>query len=286
MVKVTVKGQEYYLDGILKVNLDLTKRVIKQDWDFLFVIDGIEGGGKSIFTQQVAHYVTGGNIKVEHITYSPKDFRKKVLSAPKYGAVVYDEAFRGMSARAAMTQTNRMLMGMLQEIRQKNLFIFIVLPSIWDLDKYVALHRCAGLFHITVTEKRERGFFKFYNKGQITNLLRDYKLRYKYPYSPKFKGRFTKYSPMNKEEYLLKKGEALGHYDYGEAEASQSVKALKYSKENKILIKFLQEVGVSRQEIGDRIGLSVEGIKSRITTANRQARSDLGVVECDKKVLT
>lgn len=286
MVKVIIKEQEYYLDGILKTNLDLTKKVIKKDWDFLFVIDGIEGGGKSVFTQQVAYYVTEGNVAVDQITYSPKEFRKRILEAPKYSAVIYDEAFRGLSARAAMTQTNRMLMGMLQEIRQKNLFVFIVLPSIWDLDKYVALHRCAGLFHITVTEKRERGFFKFYNKDQITNLLRDYKLRYKYPYSPKFKGRFTKYLPLDKEEYLKKKGEALGVYDYGENETPQALKIKKYQKDNAALIRLCKAYDVPPQEIEGAQDLSKSGLRDRLKRADKVEGSNSGGLCGAKKVLT
>jgi hypothetical protein len=35
-------GDTMYMDGYLKQNLDMCKEVIKQDWDFLFVVDGVE----------------------------------------------------------------------------------------------------------------------------------------------------------------------------------------------------------------------------------------------------
>jgi len=211
MVKVNVAGHEYYLDGYLKTNLDNIKKIIRKSWDFVFVVDGYEGAGKSVFCQQLAHYVSDGDFNVDEVVFDPKDFKEQVLKSKKYNAIVFDEAFRGMSARAAMSQINKTLMGMLQEIRQRNLFIFIVLPSIHDLDKYVALHRTAGLFHISVGENRERGYFNYYNKEQIVNLLKDYKNKYKYPRYPKIRGRFTKWQPFA-EAYEKKKMDSLRDY--------------------------------------------------------------------------
>ena len=43
-----------YMDGFLKRNLDEAKRVIKKDWDMVFVIDGYEGSGKSVLAQHCA----------------------------------------------------------------------------------------------------------------------------------------------------------------------------------------------------------------------------------------
>jgi len=40
MVKVKVKDKEYYMDGILKKNLDNAKKIIRKDWDYVFVIEG------------------------------------------------------------------------------------------------------------------------------------------------------------------------------------------------------------------------------------------------------
>jgi len=49
MVKVLDQstGKEFYLDGILQQNLDSIKPKVKENWDMVFVVSGIEGGGKS-----------------------------------------------------------------------------------------------------------------------------------------------------------------------------------------------------------------------------------------------
>lgn len=215
MVKVNVNGTEMYLDGYLQANLDNAKKNIRKDWDYLFVIDGEVGAGKSVFAQQIAHYCSDGKLKIENICFNPEQFKKSVVKAEKYDAVIFDEAFRGLSARAAMTSTNRVVVSMLQEIRQKNLFVFIVLPSIWDVDKYVALHRCKGLFHVDTGYNKQRGFFKFYKREKLTMMFANpMKWRYKYPAAPQFKGRFTKFYPINEEEYRKKKEDSLGEYAY------------------------------------------------------------------------
>ena len=35
------KTNGFYMDGYLKSNLDLLKKVIKKDWDMVFLIDGL-----------------------------------------------------------------------------------------------------------------------------------------------------------------------------------------------------------------------------------------------------
>lgn len=219
MVKVEIKGQEMYLDGILKNNLDIVKKAIRKDWDYLFVVDGEEGCGKSVFAQQLAHYVSEGDFVINEICFTPQEFKEQVLKSPKYNAIVWDEAFRGLSSRAAMTETNRTIVSLLQEIRQRNLVVIVVLPSIWDLDKYVALHRCKGLFHVHTDEVKHRGFFKFYKKDKVTWMFAQaHKMRYRYPNAPQFKGRFTKFYPIPREVYEEKKRASLGDYVYKKKE--------------------------------------------------------------------
>jgi len=214
----------FYIDGILKRNLDRVKQLIRDDWDYVYVIDGEVGSGKSVFAQQLAHFASDGRLKIEHITFDPKEFRDVVLKAEKYTAIVMDEAFRGMSSRGSLSKTNKMLMDLMQEIRQKNLFIFIVLPSIWDLDKHISLFRCKGIFHVYTGENRERGYWKYFknkedakNRNQLVEFLGDHKNRYKYPYRSSMRGRFLNYHPINETEYKNKKSKALGSSTPGES---------------------------------------------------------------------
>ena len=210
MVKV-FKGtdHEYYLDGIAKDNLDTAKKVIKKDWDMIFAYDGYEGSGKSTKAIQDAFYCDP-TLNLDRITFTPTEFRRAVMNAKQYQSVVYDEAYTGLSSRAAMTHVNRALVKMLAEIRQKNLFIFVVMPTFFDLDKYVALWRSRALVHIYTREKFERGYFTFYNVDRKKQLYVIGKKYYSYS-KPKanFFGRFTKTLPIDEQKYKQKKRGSL-----------------------------------------------------------------------------
>ena len=209
MVKVKIGGQEYYMDGYLKSNLDIAKEVIKKDWDMVFAYDGYEGSGKSVKAMQDAFYCDP-TLTNERIVFTPYQFRKAVLSAQKYQAVVYDEAYTGLSSRATMSLINKALVSMLAEIRQKNLFVFVVMPSFFDLDKYVALWRSRALIHIYTGKKFQRGFFMFYNIDRKKDLWVNGKKYYSYSKpKPNFIGRFTNYYTVNEEEYRKNKKKSL-----------------------------------------------------------------------------
>lgn len=200
------------MDGYLKLAYDKAKKVILNDWDFVFLIDGMEGGGKSVLAQQGASYCDP-TFCAERIAFTPEEFRDSVLSAKKYQAVIYDEAYTGLSSRGTMSDINKVLVQMLAEIRQKNLFVFIVMPTFFDLDKYVALWRSRALLHVYTDKGFGRGYFTFYNKERKKNLYINGKKFYSYGKpSPNFRGRFTNAYTVNEEEYRAKKLKALGNH--------------------------------------------------------------------------
>jgi len=194
-----------YIDGLLKSNLDLIKELIKKDWDMNFVIDGMEGVGKSTLACQMAYYCDP-TFKIDRVALTPRQFKEAVLNAKPYQAVVYDEAYGGLSSRATMSRINRALVRMLTEIRMRNLYLFIVLPCFFDLDKYVALWRSKGLFHVYVTPDYKRGRFLFFNFDTKKNLYMLGKKFYSYakPHS-NFLGNFTSFFPIDKKEYKKRK---------------------------------------------------------------------------------
>src|SRR3989304_1484455 len=77
----------------------------------------------------------------------------------------YDEAYRGLSSRAAMSQINKLIVSVMMEMRQKNLVAIIVLPTFFMLDRYVAIFRSKGLFHV-YQNKGKRGYWLFYNENE------------------------------------------------------------------------------------------------------------------------
>jgi hypothetical protein len=204
-------GQEYYMDGYLKQNLDIARKVIKKDWDMVFLVDGTEGGGKSTIGQQGAYYCDE-TFNIEDIAFTAKQFESKVLGASQYKSIVYDEAYQGLSARDTMSNINKALIKMLAEIRQKNLFIFIIMPTFFDLDRYAAIWRSRALIHIYTGDNFERGYFGFYNSDKKKMLYIQGKKFYDYRQpSPNFIGRFTSFYTVDEKEYRKRKLESLHH---------------------------------------------------------------------------
>lgn len=196
-----------YIDGYLKENLDTAKNVIRKDWDMIFVYDGYEGSGKSVKAMQDAFYCDP-SLNIDRIVFNPDDFAKAVSTANKFQAIIFDEAYGGLSSRGAMSQINKSLVQMLTVIREKNLFIFIVLPCFFDLDKYVALWRSRALVHVYSVKGFQRGYFEFYNADRKKTLYIKGKKEYNYGVSQaNFSGRFTNNYVVDEEKYRKKKKE-------------------------------------------------------------------------------
>lgn len=212
-----------YMDGTLKTNYDSAKKSIKKDWDMFFVIDGAEGSGKSVFTLQSAFYCDP-TFNISRVTFSPDEFKRAILNAKQYQAIVFDEAFSGLSSRRSMSGINHALVDMMAEIRQKNLFVFIVLPSFFELDKYAAIHRSRCL--INVYHKRfKRGFFKFYSFRQKRIMYLNGKKSYDYKAGKvAFRGTFTDFYPIDKEAYKQKKRKSLRSPDYDKYKGNRKEK--------------------------------------------------------------
>jgi hypothetical protein len=215
MVKVTKGDMEFYVDGYLKNNLDICLDIVHKDWDMVFVIDGTEGSGKSVLAQQIAKYFDP-SFCLDRIVFRAKNFKDEVIKAEKNQAVVWDEALSGLSSRGAMSTVNKTIVDLLAEIRQKNLFLIIVLPTFFDLDKYVALWRSRFLIHVH-HDKFKRGFFNFYNESCKKFLYINGKKFYNYKCAvPSFRGRFTNFYTVDQEEYKAKKLSSLRATDEDE----------------------------------------------------------------------
>lgn len=255
MVKVTVNNKEFYIDGYLKTNLDTAKNIIKKDWDMIFIVDGAEGSGKSVLTMQLAFYCDP-TLNIERIVFTPNAFRKTIIKAKKYEAVIYDEAYTGLSARATMSLINRTLVSMLAEIRQKNLFVFVVMPTFFDLDKYVALWRSRALLNVYTGDNFERGYFKFFNKTKKKDLYINGKKFYNYG-NPQanFIGRFTNFYPVNEEEYKKKKKESLTDREKKAEEAQ-----IKHEVEAAIFNRIMALPQVTLDKIPNKIIANILGI--------------------------
>ena len=211
MVKVFEgTDKEYYLDGYTKNLLDQSIKYIKQDWDMMFIVDGEEGSGKSVLSQQNAFYCDQ-SFNIDRVAMTPEELLKVITTnKEKYKSFTYDEALGGLSTRNTMSKTNKLLVGTFAECRQQNMFGFITLPSFFDLDKNLALWRVRGLFHTYKDDDWRRGYFAFYDRDKLKQLYLLGKKFYNYKcVKPNFIGRFTNKYVLDETEYRRKKKKAL-----------------------------------------------------------------------------
>jgi hypothetical protein len=247
MVVVDDGTVHFYMDDKLDRSLEkIKKRVTQKDQDYFFAVDGEEGSGKSTFTMQLARRVDP-SFCLDRVVFNGKDFELAIKKATKGQAVVFDEAFRGLSSRAALSETNRILVSVMMECRQKNLFVFIVLPSFFMLDKYVVLHRSKGLFHL-YTKREKRGYWVFFNKKKKKLLYLLGRATYSYS-SPKssFRGRFLDQYVVDEMAYREKKSAAFNT-------PTPKAKSQVFLEQRNALLWFLnREVGWSTTVISDRL---------------------------------
>lgn len=210
--KVPHKG--YYLDGYLKDNFDgYFIKAVKHKWDGVILITGMEGSGKSIGTFTYAHYTdnTFPGENGERIVFTPDQFMKAVDKSKPGQAIVWDEFVLGGLSTDAMTSMQRLVLQKMTLIRKKGLFIFLVVPSIFLLQRYFAIHRTRALIHFYSLDGISRGTFKFYNYQSKRKLYMKGKKEWNQgAVRPDFIGRAT-----NTEGYFID----VGEYDRKKEEA-------------------------------------------------------------------
>ena len=209
----TITGLPYYLAEPVYLQLKRAKeRVRKGKSDRVIIIDGREGTGKSTLAMQLA-YVVDPTFNINRVCFKWDEFFEKGRKLKPHRAIIFDEAHNGLSAKSALSKQNKKLVQFLMEVRQRNLFIFIVLPSIFMLERYVAIFRSQALFHTFVGAKNyENRYFKIYsyNKKKILYIFGKQYLDYSKPRIPKSYRFYSKLPPtINPEEYLALKLKAF-----------------------------------------------------------------------------
>lgn len=218
MVTVTVTNpetketHEFYMDNKLKRMVDnkILPLLLKEDEDCVIIIDGDERTGKSTFGMQFGKAIDP-TLSLDRVCFTPEDFRKAIINAKKGQCVIFDEAYRGLGSAGTLTETNRILTGMMMEMGQKNLLVIIILPTFFLLSRYAALWRARGLFHVFKSKGR-KGYWRFYNKRKKKLLFLHTKAKKEWSYGyvkSKFKGRFYKKYIVDEAEYRKKKAKSF-----------------------------------------------------------------------------
>lgn len=219
MVKVNVRETSYYMNEKIKDKWDNLKdgKLTKNDEDRVYVVDGRERTGKSLFAIQQAAYIDPTILDDENgkllprITYTAREtlnaIRHTKSNDKETKVIIFDEAFRGMSSKGALSKENKLLTTAMMEMGQNNIVLFIVSPSFFLLELYPAVLRSNALFHIVKQKKSKRRFFRLFNyrkkavlyqrgirKGwgySIHTMMKDWFFN-KYPMGDEFEQRYRK----------------------------------------------------------------------------------------------
>lgn len=241
-----------FIDPILKRLLDKYRSLLKQDLDAVVVIDGYEGAGKSCLAQTMGKYFDPEGFCIDRIVFNPKQFQAVVPHVPPYSCIVLDEAYGGLNSKSVMGKESKAMNKMFTEIRDRNLFMIIVLPSYFELNKYFAIHRSLGLFHVILhhnrkTDKYRRGGVHYYSFGRKKEMYIQGKQFLDYCKKPKRKFYFGKFWAVDLNEYKKKKHMAVDV-------AIEEDKDTSLETRNK-LMRELRKTGKSAAEIAEIVGM-------------------------------
>ena len=296
--KKSEKNIEYYIDNRLKKVLDekVTPSLLKKDKDFVIAVDGREGAGKSTFAFQIAKYVDP-TLDLSRIVFSPDEFREAIYRAKKGQAVVFDEAFTGFSSRSSLSGINRVLVSLMMQMRQKNLFVVIVLPTFFLLDKYVALFRAKALLHV-YESKGNRGYFRVYNSKLKKMLYLTGSKTYSYNgklvrtrFRGRFYGKFALGDDNIENKYRKKKSKALEDSEKSPMSSGQ----VKYKEQRDLVIYCFRKYSkMTYQQLTNylddyQLGISMPQIAKICQkfgdTMQKEDKNDKKEIESEKKEL-
>lgn len=164
----------YFIDDILFANLEkYFVGAVRKKFDGVILVTGMEGAGKTTFASAIARFcdptfpgepvTTTGWRSTDRIVFTIDQIMEAIDDAKPGQAILIDEAALSMISQDAGTEIQRVLIKKFITIRKKQLFIFIVIPSIFLLRKYFAIFRTRALIHTYCPDGLSRGYYKFYS---------------------------------------------------------------------------------------------------------------------------
>ena len=195
------KFLSYHIDPKIKVKWDTLRqgKLQKKDEDRCYIVDGRERVGKSLFALQQAKYLDP-TFNIDRICFTPEEFLEQIRNAPEGSCVIFDEAFRGLSSKGSQSKINKQIVQAMMEMGQRNLIIFIVLPTIFLLELYAAVLRSNALFHISKKKGANARSFKMYSHKKKAKLYQlGIRKGWEYKVYTAFMGRFPNKYPGGKK---------------------------------------------------------------------------------------
>ncbi|MEM5871364.1 MAG: zonular occludens toxin domain-containing protein [Candidatus Aenigmatarchaeota archaeon] len=125
---------------------------LKNDYDYVLVVDGYEGSGKSMSAMSIAYFyrriVLGKKLERQNVVFSPQEiaqtFGRWVSQDTHYDVLVIDEGGAALFSRESMSKLARKFIKLFKIARMMNWFVILVAQNITWVDVYIRKHRITG----------------------------------------------------------------------------------------------------------------------------------------------
>ena len=175
------------------------------------IIEGMVGAGKTTLAVQSAFYLDP-TLNIDRICFTLPQFEEAIDKGKVGQAIIYDEAVSSMLSAESFKWETIALIKKITQCRKKGLIIFLLIPSIFMLQRFFAIFR--SHFDLRVLSKQgDRGSFLFYNYKAKQELIVQSRGTFRYLVKASLPVmNFTKYSPIplgDGSPYDKKKDEAM-----------------------------------------------------------------------------
>jgi len=191
--------QEKFLEQMKPAFDFIHSFILKKDKDWITLITGYEGCGKSTLGLLLCLGVDPEFV-IDRVCFSPEEFKKVVKNSKRGQAVLIDEGALLFYSRDSMKTETKDIIKLFTAMRQYNLFVIICVPNPLLIDKYLRDYRIRNVVRIVKT-----GRFFIYNQKNSQKIRKDKKTdKIKWP-KPNFRGSFPKLSGELWNNYKKKK---------------------------------------------------------------------------------
>ena len=231
------------------------------------MVVGYSGVGKSHTVQFFAKYLCPW-FDESYYCFSFQEFFDKCTTCPEHSVVILDECFESMNTKAGISKEFHKVVSFLQVIRQRHLYIFLLLPNFFDLNKSIALYNTSLLF-VCYEDGDKRGFYVVFDRIRKKNLfinghkMQDYSVEF-----PNIRGRVNSECIINWEKYEKRKKEHL----LQQLKEEEEIKKARPSIERDKLLAYNKEI----------LGISVDRL---IEIINRPSRTIYDAINRQKEFI-
>lgn len=141
------------------------EKVLDRDKDFVCLVTGGEGNGKSSLAVEMARYVDKEFDVQKQVAMSYEDVIRTADELDEGQALVIDEGIEMLLSRNHAKKKNKIILEWFREVRAKNLFFFICMPKFKEVDKPIRDDRAHTLVRCV-----DQGRGHFFNKSKMDEI--------------------------------------------------------------------------------------------------------------------